>query len=155
MGRTVINETENKQTVILNDSPEGVEGGYFDSLMEWHELSGEAPETPAVYVGKTFKVREDWTPAVASAYTVLPIFGRRVDSEATVQRAYIVYMTAYSTGRLSVQQVNENLISPVAVSDIIDGNGNITDYGGFCRFQLTIGIPALLKEMFDKLFIEV
>lgn len=45
MGRTVINETENKQTVILNDSPEGVEGGYFDSLMEWHELKSEAVKT--------------------------------------------------------------------------------------------------------------
>lgn len=40
MGRIVINETENKQTVILNDSPEGVEGGYFDEAMEWHELRG-------------------------------------------------------------------------------------------------------------------
>lgn len=38
MGRTVINETENKQTVILNDSPEGVEGGYFDSEEVWHEF---------------------------------------------------------------------------------------------------------------------
>lgn len=42
MGRTVINETENKQTIILNDSPEGVEGGYFDSLMKWHELGGSS-----------------------------------------------------------------------------------------------------------------
>lgn len=40
MGRIVINETENKQTVILNDSPAGVEGGYFDSLMDWHEFGG-------------------------------------------------------------------------------------------------------------------
>lgn len=40
MGRTVINETENKQTVILNDSAEGVSGGYFDSLMEWHDMNG-------------------------------------------------------------------------------------------------------------------
>ena len=39
MGRTVINQTENKQTIILNDSPEGVEGGYFDATMDWHELS--------------------------------------------------------------------------------------------------------------------
>lgn len=42
MGRIVINETENKQTVVLNDSPEGVNGGYFDSKMNWHEMgSGE------------------------------------------------------------------------------------------------------------------
>lgn len=41
MGRTVINETENKQTVILNDSPEGVNGGYFDAQMEWHALTAE------------------------------------------------------------------------------------------------------------------
>lgn len=38
MGRTVINETENKQTVILNDSPEGISGGYFDSQMNWNIL---------------------------------------------------------------------------------------------------------------------
>ena len=38
MGRTVISETENKQTIILNDSPEGIEGGYFDSEMGWHVL---------------------------------------------------------------------------------------------------------------------
>lgn len=38
MGRTVINQTENKQTVILNDSPEGIEGGYFDADMVWHEI---------------------------------------------------------------------------------------------------------------------
>lgn len=42
MGRTVINETENKQTIILNDSPEGVEGGYFDEEMVWHEFGGES-----------------------------------------------------------------------------------------------------------------
>lgn len=40
MGRTVIKETENKQTIILNDSPEGIEGGYFDADMAWHELGG-------------------------------------------------------------------------------------------------------------------
>lgn len=38
MGRTVINQTENKQTIILNDSPEGIEGGYFDAEMGWHVL---------------------------------------------------------------------------------------------------------------------
>ena len=42
MGRIVINETENKQTVILNDTPEGVEGGYFDDEMLWHELEEES-----------------------------------------------------------------------------------------------------------------
>lgn len=38
MGRTVINQTENKQTIILNDSPEGVTGGYFDADMVWHDV---------------------------------------------------------------------------------------------------------------------
>lgn len=45
MGRIVINETENKQTVILNDSPEGVEGGFFDADMGWHELKAEEVKT--------------------------------------------------------------------------------------------------------------
>lgn len=40
MGRIVINETENKQTLILNDTPEGVYGGYFDSTMNWHDFEG-------------------------------------------------------------------------------------------------------------------
>lgn len=40
MGRIVINETENKQTVILNDRASGVTGGYFDSGMNWHEFGG-------------------------------------------------------------------------------------------------------------------
>lgn len=43
MGRTVINQTENKQTIILNDSPEGVTGGYFDQDMVWTEIGGEQP----------------------------------------------------------------------------------------------------------------
>lgn len=42
MGRIVINETENKQTVILNDTPEGVSGGYFDATMNWHEMGSDA-----------------------------------------------------------------------------------------------------------------
>ena len=42
MGRTIINETENKQTVILNDSAESVSGGFFDADMEWHTLSSES-----------------------------------------------------------------------------------------------------------------
>lgn len=45
MGRTVINQTENKQTVILNDSPAGIEGGYFDDAMVWHELKTEGTKT--------------------------------------------------------------------------------------------------------------
>lgn len=40
MGRIVINETENKQTVILNDSPEEITGGYFDKDMIWTDLGG-------------------------------------------------------------------------------------------------------------------
>lgn len=48
MGRIVINETENKQTVILNDSPAGVEGGYFDAQMVWHDMGGGGGETPAI-----------------------------------------------------------------------------------------------------------
>lgn len=40
MGRIVINRTENDQTVILNDTPEGVSGGYFDRDMVWNELGG-------------------------------------------------------------------------------------------------------------------
>lgn len=55
MGRIVINETENKQTVILNDSPEGVEGGYFDSLMEWHDFGGGGTEV----LSGSFEVTED------------------------------------------------------------------------------------------------
>lgn len=38
MGRIVINQTENKQTIILNDSPEGIEGGFFDKDMNWIAL---------------------------------------------------------------------------------------------------------------------
>lgn len=52
MGRIVINETENKQTVILNDSPAGVEGGYFDATMNWHEMGsgggGSAVSIPLI-----------------------------------------------------------------------------------------------------------
>ena len=44
MGRIVINETENKQTIILNDSQEGVEGGYYDSQEQWHEF-GKSDKT--------------------------------------------------------------------------------------------------------------
>jgi hypothetical protein len=51
MGRIVINETENKQTVILNDSPTGVDGGYFDAQMEWHSL-GEGISEIKVNIGK-------------------------------------------------------------------------------------------------------
>ena len=51
MGRSVINKTENKQTVILNDSPEGVEGGYFDSEEVWHEFAtGNTFINPEVHV---------------------------------------------------------------------------------------------------------
>ena len=46
MGRTVINETENKQTVILNDSPEGISGGFFDANMVWHALGGSGDTYP-------------------------------------------------------------------------------------------------------------
>lgn len=42
MGRTVINETENKQTIILDDSAEGISGGFFDANMAWHTLSSES-----------------------------------------------------------------------------------------------------------------
>lgn len=57
MGRTVINETENKQTVILNDSPEGIEGGYFDEDMVWHEFGGGGEVTPIL----TISVQNDDT----------------------------------------------------------------------------------------------
>lgn len=153
MGRTVINETENKQTIILNDSPEGVEGGYFDSLMEWHTLE-EAGASPAVYVGKTVKVRDDWTAVVSSSYDVLPFFGERTDSEVSTSRKYVVYVQAYATGRLAIEMVNANLTNPVALTDLIDANGNITSAGQTYRFLLPLGIPAQAKELFDKVFIE-
>lgn len=54
MGRTVINETENKQTVILNDSPEGVEGGYFDADMEWHNIGADEQTFIDGFLNKTF-----------------------------------------------------------------------------------------------------
>lgn len=63
MGRTVINETENKQTVILNDSPEGVEGGYFDSMMEWHELGrggGETSIQPILTITVVNNIDNNW-----------------------------------------------------------------------------------------------
>lgn len=47
MGRIVINETENKQTVILNDSPAGVEGGYFDAQMIWHDMGSGGGDVSA------------------------------------------------------------------------------------------------------------
>lgn len=51
MGRTVISQTANKQTVILNDSPEGVEGGYFDEEMVWHEfVVGNTFVNPEVHI---------------------------------------------------------------------------------------------------------
>lgn len=56
MGRIVINETENKQTVILNDSPAGIEGGYFDAQMNWHEMGGDSndPIYPMIDGSHTF-----------------------------------------------------------------------------------------------------
>lgn len=154
MGRIVINKTENGQTVILNDTAQEVSGGYFDSTMNWHELGGEAPQSEAVYVGKTFKVRTDFTPVVSSSYDVLPIFGQRVDSGVSYQRTYVVYVQAYATGRLAVEMVNEALTNPVALTDLIDANGNLTEFGQTCRLLLPIGIPAVAKELFDKVFIE-
>lgn len=41
MGRIVINKTENGQTLILNDTAQEVSGGYFDSVMVWHDLTTE------------------------------------------------------------------------------------------------------------------
>ena len=61
MGRSVINETENKQTVILNDSPEGVEGGYFDSLMVWHEFGEGGGDSQFVHVTITVNKRASIT----------------------------------------------------------------------------------------------
>lgn len=153
MGRTVINETENKQTVILNDSPAGVEGGYYNALMEWHELK-DTSGSEAVYVGKTLKIRSDWTPVVSSSYDVLPIFGQRVDSGVSSGRTYVVYVQAYSTGRLAVEQVNKNLTNPVALEDLINANGEITSLGESIRLYLSIGVPAVAKELIDKVFIE-
>ena len=61
MGRIVINETENKQTVILNDSPAGVEGGYFDSQMVWHEMGGgsDTPEIPEPFMNRRSLIKSD------------------------------------------------------------------------------------------------
>lgn len=52
MGRIVINETENKQTVILNDRASGVSGGYFDNGMNWHEFGGADMPIIKVLAGK-------------------------------------------------------------------------------------------------------
>lgn len=54
MGRTVINETENKQTVILNDSAEGIEGGYFDANMEWHNIGADEQTFIDAFLSGTF-----------------------------------------------------------------------------------------------------
>lgn len=153
MGRTVINETENKQTIILNDSPEGIEGGYYDAQMSWHTLE-EAGDSPAVYVGKTFKVREDWTAVVASSYDVVPVFAERVDSGVPDSYKYVVYVQAYGTGRLAIEHVNKNFTNPTSLVDLINTNGEITSAGQSCRLMLPIGIPAGVKELFDKVFIE-
>ena len=68
MGRTVINETENKQTIILNDSTEGVEGGYFDSEEVWHEFGGGGGETPSIQPTLTITVVNN----ISSDYDVTP-----------------------------------------------------------------------------------
>lgn len=84
MGRIVINETENKQTVILNDSPEGIEGGYFDSQMNWHEMGGGSAAVDPMLAntlifgnltdsGNTKVAYVSTTPNNARAHVALPV----------------------------------------------------------------------------------
>lgn len=68
MGRTVISKTENKQTIILNDSAESVSGGFFDADMEWHKL-GEPG-----YPKKMYKVKSNTT-VQSSSNIIFPIEG--------------------------------------------------------------------------------
>lgn len=44
MGVIVINQTDAKQSIVLESTPEGVTGGYYDADGVWHEFGGSSSE---------------------------------------------------------------------------------------------------------------
>lgn len=99
MGRIVINETENKQTVILNDSPEGVSGGYFDSKMNWHDMgSGESSFSIPIYLG-----------AYVDTYSSSNYF-----NENTKTRSGCIYLYTVNPGKTYKVTVPENETNQIA-----------------------------------------
>lgn len=69
MGRIVINKTENGQTVILNDTAQEVNGGYFDKEMEWHEFGDSGSE----FINVTVSVTETSTHSNIQLLNVLKV----------------------------------------------------------------------------------
>lgn len=108
MGRTVINETENKQTVILNDSPEGVEGGYFDDEMVWHELGGGDEPQALVTTERDLVV-----------YNALNINQKAVSIDDDVN---LLYKNNLST---TASQYGVRILLPLPLTDI-DGAGHVS-----------------------------
>lgn len=112
MGRTVINQTENKQTVILNDSPEGIEGGYFDAEMGWHELGGETGPVYEYDLSNLFKLNAGLGPRTAQLPNVIELF---LDSYNR-RRSYMVMNNdpvigaMYSSGNLAAEDSYFRLI---------------------------------------------
>lgn len=127
MGRIVINQTENKQTVILNDSPEGVEGGYFDADMIWHDLGGA-----------------DLSPVIPDGI-VIPFHGTNINQKAAFvsTECEIFYANNIpSTGT----EYGVRLLLPPAVTPV---NGTGTVSGLTTLFEVTAGdIVSVIIEDF-------
>lgn len=149
-GRYIINQTAGKRVVILDEDADKVEGGYFNTDGTWVPFGGD---NDAVYIGKSFKIKDTTEAAVASSYTYIPAF--YTWSGETNARKYGVYFMAYSTKQLKAQFVNQYLSSPPAADTLIDANGDKTNYGETFVCTLPYGLAAEYKDMFDKIFEEV
>ncbi len=139
MGRTVINETENKQTVILNDSADNISGGYFDADMVWHELSEDLGM--AGLIGKRYKLKNSFTGF--STYPVeIPLPAMLYDSTYPDRYYFLDGIVFTSTGSTSLRY-----------SRI--GSPDVSFYTGGQTATAEVYANGVLKEGMDKFTIEL
>lgn len=135
MGRTVINETENKQTVILNDSAEGVSGGYFDKDMIWKELGEKHDSLYDTTVG-------------------MRTYGASISNNSVLltpnglgwANYFSPYYATKSVGEVKDRKIH--LAFDYTISGIAEG-GSIS--GGFCTFNGRSGNSSARVVVFDTI----
>lgn len=158
MGRTVINETENKQTIILNDSPEGIEGGYFDQDMNWNKLGKSSVPENFIYAGKSFKAKTQRETYETIAYIpLLFIAEKEAGSGGTlVKEGEIIALIMFSANakNVAISVVHPETFQKSEIA-IVNNAGNYnTAFTDFTMY-LESGIDPAFKDIFDNAFEEV
>jgi len=158
MGRTVINETENKQTVILNDSPEGVKGGYFDQDMNWNVLGKSSIPADYIYSGKVFKGRVNRNTFESTIYIPAYFYAENQSGSGTnlINAGDFLpfFQLTASQKNVSLHVIHKDGLTQTDVA-IINNAGNYNTRFNDFKLHLVSGIDPAFKDYFDAAFEEV